>query len=414
MSEDWSDVPAIPVFPNWSSSLVDRYEFRTTIFEAHTGDEQRRATRQRPRRSIQYAVTASGETLRNMAAMLTLRRDTRLKVPDVTKSTLVEVSGANEITLLEGYRDWMVVGQYVFMREGSRYEVCRIAEFDGFLRFEEGLIHEYTNPRLSPARFGRVPPQQKTTYLTSVTGQTTMLLDLDPGHEEDFADAAPTQFRGQDTMFLRPNWKDGVAVTVGVPGDKIDYGVGQIAFDYRQTLNTKIVEFTFLGRARDEVRKHLNQFHRTKGRRGVFYIPTWTSDFEMVGTPDYGDNTITVRGTYRQELNPIDFSHRNIALIWGDTVVPCGIYSVEPVAEGLKLKIDTPLGSLPLPPKFFLSWLVMARFASDEMVIDWKTDTVAEISYNVAVMRESFFEIAIGGYRMVIGGDYVLAGSRVD
>lgn len=410
MSEDWSEVPMIPVFPNWNQPVSERYEFRTTVFEAHSGDEQRRALRQRPRRSIQYLGSASGETLRELSALLTLRRDTRVKVPDTTRSEVSTFVNETTIQFPSGNPGWLAAGDYVFMQEGLREEVARVLDVDGVVTFEEELLFDYQNPRVYPARLCRFPPEQKLSYLTNMVAQGTFVLEIDPGTEADEATSEPTQFRGQDTMFLKPNWRDGVPVTFGIPGDIIDYGVGRIAIDYRQTLNTKIVELSFLGRSRDEVRKHLNQFYRAKGRRGVFYIPTWTSDFEMVGPVDYGTNSITVRGIYRQDLDPFDFSHRNIALIWGDTVIPCGIYSATVVAEGLKLRIDRNLAELPLPERFFLSWLVMARYASDEMAVDWRTDTVAEVSYKVAVMRDSFFELAIGGHRVVFYGDYVLMG----
>ncbi len=409
MSEDWSDVPLIPVFPNWSQPVTERYEFRTTVFEAHSGDEQRRALRQRPRRSIQYLGSAHGETLREISALLTLRRDTRVKVPNVTASQEAEYLTPTMVQFHGGNPGWLEAGTYVFVQEGLREEVARVLEVGiNGVTFLEELVFEYIHPRVSPARLCRFPPEQKMSYLTNMVAQGTFLLEIDPGTEADEATIEPTQFRGQDTMFLRPNWRDGVPITFGVPGDIIDYGVGRIAVDYRQTLNTKIVELSFLGRSREEVAKHLNQFYRAKGRRGVFYIPTWTSDFEMVGPVDYGTNSITIRGLYRQALDPIDFSHRNIALIAGETVIPCGIYSATVVAEGLKLRIDRNLAELPLPEKFFISWLVMARFASDEMVVDWRTDTVAEISYKVAVMRDSFYELAIGGHRIVFYGDYVL------
>ncbi len=409
MIEDWSDVPAIPVYPNWSSAYTEKYEFRTTVFEANTGDEQRRSLRQRPRRSLQYTANPHGETLRDLSALLTLRRDTKIKVPDITRSVPGVFVDETTIELPEGDPSW--IDLQVFVQEGGREEMATVASFDGTtLTFTDPLVYGYLNPRISPARYCRFPPSQKVSLPTSQVGAMSLLLDIDPGTEEDFPINPPLQFRGQDTMFIKPNWRDGVGITFGIPGDRVDYGVGQIAVDYRQVLNTKIMEFTFLGRDRAEVKRHLDLFYRCKGRRGVFYIPTWASDFEVVGPVDYGNNEITVRGTYRQELDPFDFSHRNIALVWGQTVIPCGIYSARPVAGGLALKIDRTLTSLPIPPKFFVSWLVMARFASDELAIEWRTDTVAEISYNVAVMRDSFREFAIAGHRIVFDGDYVLMG----
>jgi hypothetical protein len=408
--EDWSDVPAIPVFPNWSSPYTERYEFRTTVFESDTGDEQRRSLRQRPRRSLQYNASFDRETMRDLTAKLTLRRDTKVRVPDVTQS--VEASYVDAFSVAVEAPAWALAGEAVFLREGQRAEMGVIASVGGGLvSFESELIYEYTTPRMSPARHCRFPSAQKVSFLTSEVGTASLLLEIDPGTElEDYQAATPVRFRGQDTMFVRPNWRDGTAVTFGIPGDRVDYGVGQIAVDYRQVLNTKVMEFSYLARDRSEVRKHLDLFYRCKGRRGVFYIPTWTSDFEVIGPVDYGTNEITVRGVYRQELDPFDFSHRNIALIWGDTVVPCGIYSATTVGEGLKLKLDRNLSALPIPPRFFVSWLVMARFASDELAIDWRTDTIAEISYNVAVLRDSFREFAIGSHRVVFLGDYVLLG----
>lgn len=409
MMDDWSDVPAVPVYPNWASPYTERHEFRTTVFEADTGDEQRRSMRQRPRRSLQYIATPHGEAMRQLSAMLTLRRDTKIKVPDITRSVPGVAVTDTRIELPEGLPSWL--GAQVFVQQGRNAEMATVVETDGSALLLAGALQfEYTNPRVSPARFCRFQQTQKFSMPTSTTASVNLRLDIDPGTEEDAAGVnPPLQFRGQNTQFIKPNWRDGVGVTFGVPGDRVDYSVGQITVDYRQVLNTKVMEFTFLGRDRAEVQQHVDLFHSCKGRRGVFYIPTWTSDFEMVNV-DYENNEIVVRGAYRNTLDPFDFSHRNIALISGGTVIPCGVYSARAVPAGLALKMDRVLTTLPIPDHFFISWLVMARFASDELAIDWRTDTIAEISYNVAVMRDGFREFAIGGHRIVFNGDYVLMG----
>jgi hypothetical protein len=410
MIEDWSEVPAIPVYPNWASPYSVRYEFRTTVFESDTGDEQRRALRQRPRRSIQFTASPVGEPLRDLTSLLSLRRDTRILVPDVTQSVLTEYVDSTHVASPESPA-WLEAGERVFLQEGRRSETATVvAVSSGEVEFSAPVAFEYTNPRISPARYCRFPATQKLSFPTNRVASTALSLEIDPGTEEDHNTGTSAQFRGVDTLFMRPNWRDGAAMTFGIPGDRIDYGVGRIFVDYRQVLNTKIMEFTYLAQNREKVERHLDLFYRCKGRRGVFYVPTWTSDFEVVGPVDLVNNEITVRGTYRQELDPFDFSHRNIALIWGDTVIPCGIYSVAPSVEGLKLRLDRDLSDLPIPSKFYVSWLVMARFASDELTVDWRTDTVAEISYNLAVLRESFREFAIAGHRIVLYGNYLLMG----
>lgn len=411
MMEDWTEVPFAAALPNWRTPVGVTTEFRTWLFEANTGDEQRRAHRQQPRRSISYEAIVSGEEFRRLLAVVAMRRDNRIIVPDVVRSVRLAatVEEGDDEVVLGAVPDWVVAGAQVFLHIGSRGEVLTVDEVDGLtVTFTSPATDHYWDAKLSPGLRARLPADQSFDMATSAAGTVRLDLEIDPGSEVIPVIAPPEfAYRGHPFIKARPNWKDGVDVGAGYAAEVLDYGNGLKAFEYDRLLSRRLLSYTYLARSREAVAAFEGEFHRAKGRRGALYLPSWTSDFELLDAPNTLDNSISVRGDYRELIGAHDLTHRVVCFIAGDVVVPCGIKSAVPVAGGVKLMLDRSLGDIPIPSTPMISWLFMVRFASDSLTIDWVTDEVAQIACSFEAIRESFFALEMGGLRIMFGGDYL-------
>jgi hypothetical protein len=187
----------------------------------------------------------------------------------------------------------------------------------------------------------------------------------------------------------------------------LDYGYGSTYHLQPQEQSRWSGSFTCLARTREEATAAAHFFFHRKGRLGPFYCPTWQRDVEVVSGLTTGSTSLTVHGTTAHTLFSQSLSYRNLAFVTRQGFTPIGIFRTEVVGDNTVLTLDAPLPSGAEMVRF-VSWLLMARFATDQFAVVWKTDQVAEFDFSITSLLDRFFELQIAGDRITFGGDYVV------
>jgi len=226
-------------------------------------------------------------------------------------------------------------------------------------------------------------------------GLMSFLFEADPVQELTLlGDAAPVYVGGKETLEKKPNWRESVDINFVWDRQPIDYGYGAIGSPVDFKFPARITKATYLARDRMEGWDIINFFNRHQGQRLSFFTPTFEDDIPysaisggglailIKGTAfayTYMDNTVYRRivlrladGSYSYHL--VDFIE---ALPSGDSVL--WVTEALPV---LALNRETVRG---------ISWCLSSRFATDELVMTFPSNTVAEFS--LAIRSLENFEI---------------------
>lgn len=319
-----------PFKHNWLASYQVTYSYLTNIVTSYSGKEQRIAKRGEPRRSVQTRVTLDSDDAR-------------------TFDRFLWVAGADPF------------------------------DFDDPVR-----------PRTSSVRL-----QDSVTvdHATSGVSSADITLAVEPGTDtygEPDVDYG-NSYQGRLVFPFSINWKSGVPDALSFPRRTIDFDSGRIAVDRPVAFNTRATTVSLLRAGLDEVSRLLDFFGLMRGRQGEFYAVSVLDDFRVVA--ETVSTTVQVAGLVADMFDSVN----------------CGI--VIELKNGLRfyrlvttaaesggttlLSVDQPFNDSVSPATVRrCAWMRVARFASDDLTIEWITSTVAQSQVQVQTLEYALSETA--------------------
>lgn len=365
--------------PVWIySDVVSTLSFFTDVQSFQDGQEQRWALRDEPRRQLEFSHRAKDDAFRRIQRNLRAFHQDDFTVPD--RSRAVEVSGtydasATTITAVEA-RPWMVAGESVAVVEGTRIEARTIASVSGaVLTLVETNTTAWGDGALVlPLISGRF--SESLTANQVVPGHTDLRITFDAKPEFEpvlAATSAPKTLDGFELWDTRPMPFDPIGVVFDSNVTRIDYGVGlwserkPIAYTGAQ----EQLSWRFGTRGAHQSFEDL--FRRMKGRRGEFYMPTWTEDFRVLGTAAQGANTIDVIGDV-----DVGFASsliwKGIAVEYTDgTIEAHKIQSIASLGDNATITINgTWARAVSQSAVSRVMWCPRWRFAADSLQTLWR------------------------------------------
>lgn len=315
---------AWPFRHNWSSSYRVTYSFFTDVLVSRSGYEQRIAERIEPRRVIETSVLADGDTVRALERYLwTTQSNAFTHVDPVTgQSSLVRVADTQTIDHPAGG--------------------VSVAAFA--LAVEPGT-DTYAEPALN----------------------------------------AEDSYQGRYLFPFAVNWQEGVPDSLFTPRQTVDYGRGRISVTRPIPFATRTSTLTLLRASRAEATA-LVEFHRgMHGRQGEFWFTSVLDDFEVL---DVSGTTLTVRGADVAAMYMADAVNAGVRLTMRSGAVHYRQVVDAQVSGGLTL-----LSLAMAVPELVntatvreCSWMRVGRFASDDLTIEWRTNTVAQAQVQVQTL----------------------------
>lgn len=402
---------------NWGSDpFVITYEYKTEIFEVREGVEQRRALRTRPRKTLTFSADLVGSVMRSADYIVSYGQSKRLAFTEYTLSlpTIAPYVDGQPFSVGDA-PEWLEPDLIVCVSNGLTKEIVTVRKWDFTSITLDGLVSKDwpIGTTITPVRVGRIASSLTFSRPVSKVASLKILLTETPGSEEPVHPLSqslipPRLYRRQEVLDRRPNWVSPVESTLIGSDDQVDYTVGVTSYFAFKDFNVRDVVATFIGKSRDDVAKLTDLFNRMKGARGVFYAPTWSQDFTLAETPDPNADSVLVEGTEVADLFELNRVYRNLVFIGYNDIYPAGIVSIVAEGSNSRITLDT---IYPVPSTDTLntvSWLLMYRFTSDILTVNWRSDSVADFNLSLRTVPDGFFDLSVGNRRIALGGSYLI------
>lgn len=389
-----------PLVPNWRKSYQVDYAFKTEILTSRSGKEQRRALRDRPRKTISFEATPTFDQFRQVNRLLATWHNNTIILPEVPRQVRTVqpiMPGESIATLDQNAPYWITEGMTVVLSHDDFYETRRVQAILGNqITFSGSSGNTWpVGTKIHPGVAGRLAGSIRAKRQTNAVAEIAVVMDVTPGTEPELdLDPAPLTFNGRELFVTKPNWSSPPDVTFESEREEIDYGRGRISIFTPVDFTTRLTKLTYLGRNFAEADALRQFFERQKGQRGEFYMPTWEPDIQIAYTAPADTRSLRIYGTEFADEYAGSTVHRAVAIFLHDGTVLYrtveNIYSVDD-ADGQDSVVQTgenfPVEVSPATVRM-ISWLLVHRHATDTLTMEWVTNSVAQCQFTVRTLED--------------------------
>ena len=380
-----------PFFPNWSGGYSETFSYLTEIITSDNGREQRRAWRQLARRSVAYDTIAHRDRFYAMRRALA-QQDDDLVFPD-ERSVAQIVSPTTPAGLTATFAsipNWMTPNRdVIFEAPVTRERVRRVVDSvsGNIVTFKAGSTAWPARTKVMPSMFGRLAQSITIQSETDNVARVPIKLEVTPGTEIEIAGPPQTMFNGIEVLSHRPNWAKPPQFEVTDPTLWTDNQVG-VRAPYRIVdFGTEIIQSEHAVRSPAELNAVLGLFQRCRGRCGEFYVPSWTNDIALAQDVSAGSSTFVIDGHDFFDAYDGDAVRKAFCVQVSGQTLYFQIDHLEKSTSGAArtfvfTKSAAPV-SIARTNRPMVSWMLVCRFASDDLTVQWLTDSVATIVTNV-------------------------------
>lgn len=381
--------------PNWADPVDETLSYKTEVLRAFDGSEQRIALRTRPRRTFAFTPLAAGRRSREMHRLLSTWQNRTYAMAYWPKGVWClggAPAGSVTVVLDEPLQGLQAGGIAVF-RHGEGSHILEVDAVDGVTLT---LNSPLTDPVEKDTRvfLGLNVHSEQTVSsrrLTSQVGQFRARFREMHIPERQATTAAPVTWRGLEVFMTPPNWSRSVDIEHEWNFDWVDSGRGPFDFRTPNDFPTDVRKMTFLATSRGAVDAIEAFYHRCRGRRGEFYMPTWDADVPLPGSVlGVGDLRLPVEDKADADRMNVERVYRNVVVRLSDgTNLYRQMYTGgdSPSGPGVLLDAGWPRDLHP-GDVLAIHFLPRCRLASDDMTIRWLTDGKAEISLAYQVLPD--------------------------
>lgn len=381
----------------WSDAFTVTTSFKTEIISSENGTEQRRAKRGAPRRSFDFRLLAIGDDLTRFQFFMTTAQRDIVVMPEAVRYVRTAAAlniGDNTIQLAE-VPEWVAQGGFIALIMGRNVRVHQIAGIAGnVISLTEAVDRKWrAGIKVAAAWKGLLADNLSFDMATNQALQGGVSFSALPGFDkfvQTTVDYENTVY-GREFFPFANNWSSSPTVTYQQDRKLVDYDRGVIEMFAPVPFGNRIYTNDVLCRTPGENKKLTEFFGRMMGRQGEFFFrPLARAPMRLAD--DYVDgNTLLLSGdeprrvfTSDKTLRVLEFKRRR--------GLPFHRLATDIVAENGNSRVTI---DLPLPEMISaddndmtISWIALARFESDDLTSDWKTDeastsrlTVRTLSY---------------------------------
>jgi hypothetical protein len=386
--------------PNWSSVVREEYEFQTFIHEAHDGSEQRESMRQVPRTFFEFTSDSTDALARRVAADLKEWPTDGLYVLPVSwryARLVADTSGGSPVLGLDRRVPWwMKPGTKLVLDRRDLQEVVEIESVGVSTVFLTAPPSEpfTVGDKVCLGRDVRYASKVNLASLVSRHRRATLRLDVNPGFV-DYSGLQTEQryHEGYEVFLTKPNWANAISVEFDDNRDTMDTGVGLIDVQ-RYTDFTSIMEtMNFTLMTTGAVDEMIGFFMRQKGAQLPFWTPTRTRDLVRVGGGTAGNTGLRVEGHDFHTAYNQDEVFNTLAVQF-----PSGCWQLNRIESMNK---DTDGNTvLTMVDKWeentansTICFALMSRLVGDRLVVNWETNSVAEISLTFKALPTRYMTV---------------------
>lgn len=371
----------------WGNPVVERLEWRTDVIESYDGDEQRRALRLYPRRTIEFDILGQGGDRRRLESALWAWGSRTWCVPlwmDGTTLATPAQAGDTLIHCATTYREFQP-GAFVMLC-GDAADAVDIGEVvgatDSTVALLRPLIRSWPiGTRVYPARAGRLQVPPALDRFTGDALSCRVVVDLfDP---QQWSAEVGATYRGLPVIELTPNWIRQPLASCERRTARFDGGVGLQYFDEEAAGASaeQTMMYSLPGRAMIDVWRRI--LHALKGRCSSVWVRTHASDMKIVATTVAASPVFVIESMGMARFLQAAVGRRDIRIEMADgTVLYRRITAfAELDAQSEQITVDAAPGIDVTPDGVrSVSFLTLARLNADAVELAWWTGDMVESS----------------------------------
>lgn len=375
-----------PYQPDWARGYELRRAFLTDVFRSRNNTEQRRALRDVPRLSASYQTNVAGDELQAAKHYLRAWQNQPSAVPDFARwarTTAPSSGGASALTMASPPA-WIAAERLIVLCAEGTLELAEIESVAGStINLADPLANAWPSGSVvRPALFGLLDGRMRGSRITRGAQAVDVRIAVYPGGEppEDEG-AASVTFNGYEVFAAEPDFSGSPSVDYLFPVEQIDYGIGRTAQFRPVDRAEQLIEAEFTGLSPDDAQEIEQVFLRAKGMRGAFYRPSCEKDMTLAANAS-ASATIDVEGTaLADDFGSIDYGANDVAI---EIVQTSGtrlhrlITAIAAVGGNSRITLSAAV-TVTTATTARISWMPLARFASDELATRWRSPVSASI-----------------------------------
>lgn len=387
-----------PFAVDWSSPFRVNLSYKTEIWASRSGKEQRRALRDTPRKSLEFTSHTNHAKLRAFKALMATWQNKVMIMPEVTRSALITapVADGSATVLVDALEDWLVDGATVVMVSGERLELRKIDLVNGLaVTFTSAGGAWPAGTKLHPGLEGMLAGELRVKQFTDSVARVSVQFDVTPASELPRAlGSAVSTLGGREVFTKQPNWRDGIDLTYQYTSETVDYGRGRTATFRPIHFSTQIFKASYLGKNAARALELQQFFERQRGRQGEFYMPTGLNDLPLKVPSLSGNFYLRIADQEVFSAYAQDTVHRAVEVVMNDgRRLYRQVEEITAVSDSegndtlIKVTAAWPYTLNPAEVAH-ISWMPTCRHATDEMTIEWLTDSVAQTQFAIQTLED--------------------------
>lgn len=420
---------------NWSQPFERVLEYKTDMFASYSGFEQRRALRHTARQDFTFMISGTSEVMQAALAVIAGWQRRLFLVPDFSRSLpfLTNLPPASGKVVVGSQPWWLVVGRYVRLEYREQVGFRRVSEIQGAEIFFDTVDSDTWPPgtKMFPLFAARLMNGVDTRAYTSATIAPVFDFSLEPAIEQAMPLGGPEAvFDGLEILYKRPNWAVPLELGHDAVLQVLDFDRGRRIVKAPTGFSARTQKMTFLNRSPEECEAIEAMFHRMKGRRGTFFLPSWTKDFTPQQALEAGEREMLI---YQHEIAQTmldDAANKTVVIITRDgRKYPNRIEEIELINGGYGFDWGLTYGqtvtALPgqkrvvfkfrdpwpvtIQPSeiIYASWLLSCRFASDALTLEFLTNEVSQFQFSTVQIKDAGPDSRVyGGWGLRYGYSY--------
>lgn len=302
-------------------------------------------------------------------------------------------AGTTTVAVTGGVPVWAAAGDSVLIRYGFESEVVEVASA-GPSAFEAVAPLAKAWPvgaRVYPLHVGRLAANVTGKAQTTRFGEVALQIAADPGLSPAYAvSEAPMTFNGRELFLPSPDWKDGLDVSWEYFTETVDFEIGRVEHNNPVPFSATTIKADFVEFSAADVEALIGLYHRMKGRRGAFYMPTMTDDLSRAIGAAQGQRHLTVPDQRAYNLYRGLTTHRAVTVFFADGATQTNkVTDIELAGPNSHIYFaDAWTQPVNKTTAKIICWTPLWRLAADTLTVEWTTDSVASLTLSFRMLED--------------------------
>jgi hypothetical protein len=384
-----SRITVFSIAPEWGEGISESIEYLTDVLKSYSDNEQRRALRQLARRALRFrSLTLNARDAAGMESLVWGWQNQPFGVPwwpDAQPLLSDIAAGVFVIPVDTADRQFAAGGLVCVWVDEYTYEALSIVTVAAHaVTVSSPTQFAWSGgpgTRVLPVFLCRLPSSVDIQRFSSEIDQADLQFIGEAQQPAPAPSISPTQYRGFDVLELAPNWESTLKRSYKRSLVTIDPKVGPIAVIDKGGSAIVGQDFPWWIDGHANVTMFRAFILRRLGQLNPFWIPTWDQDLVLAADVGSADGGILIQSEFYSRFLFSSPARRFVAFIPidGSGNVYRQITAAVDNGNGTEtLTLDSATGKTFAKAATMISFLTLARLASDKVEIKWNSSEHAE------------------------------------